>query len=548
LAGASLFGLLLAFLVPSAMGRIVLIIPILQDLSERLGLPREGKDARGILLAGILGTALPSTAILPSNIPNNVLAGIYERLSHQPISYSDYLLLHFPVLGAIKTVLLIVTLAFLYRSPSRWRTVGCAMASIRSTNGRLFWDFRYRGHRCREYTVLDDTPENRRKMAKVLKRIEEEIEAGTFDYRRTFPNSKLAEKFDASPKPVLVPVSLADSGTPKAAGPVFKDFAETWFDEMSVGWRRTYVATVRQILDKHLLPQFGEQAVGSVRRENILSFRSELAKVRGRKEGLSLSPRRINAITLVLCQVFNEAADRFDFSTPVQRIKPLKIRRADVRPFALDEVQKILDTVRPDFRNYYIVRFFTGMRTGEIDGLKWKYVDLERRLILVRESHVAGEQEEDTKTPQSQRDIQISIPVAKALEAQIKATGEVSEYVFCNRDGQPLDTNNVTKRVWYPLLRHLKLDLRNPYQTRHTAATLWLAAGESPEWIAKQMGHATTEMLFRVYSRYVPNLTRQDGSAFERLLLQSGAAGRTATTTPNRAPTTPDEEGASDHV
>jgi hypothetical protein len=122
LAGASVFGLFLAFLVPSAMGRIVLIIPILQDLSERLGLPREGKDARGILLAGILGTALPSTAILPSNIPNNVLASIYEHLSHQPISYSDYLLLHFPVLGAIKTGLLIVILAFLYRSPSNMGT------------------------------------------------------------------------------------------------------------------------------------------------------------------------------------------------------------------------------------------------------------------------------------------------------------------------------------------------------------------------------------------------------------------------------------------
>jgi integrase len=60
-----------------------------------------------------------------------------------------------------------------------------------------------------------------------------------------------------------------------------------------------------------------------------------------------------------------------------------------------------------------------------------------------------------------------------------------------------------------------------PYQCRHTAATLWLAAGEAPEWIARQLGHTTTEMLFRVYSRYVPNLTRRDGSAFERLITQS---------------------------
>ena len=79
----------------------------------------------------------------------------------------------------------------------------------------------------------------------------------------------------------------------------------------------------------------------------------------------------------------------------------------------------------------------------------------------------------------------------------------------------------MTQRVWYPLLRHLGLRQRRPYQTRHTAATLWLAAGEAPEWIARQMGHTTTEMLFRVYSRYVPNLTRRDGSALERLLLQT---------------------------
>lgn len=101
--------------------------------------------------------------------------------------------------------------------------------------------------------------------------------------------------------------------------------------------------------------------------------------------------------------------------------------------------------------------------------------------------------------------------------AQKEVTGQHA-YVFCNRVGSPVEHNNVTKRVWYPLLRHLGLRKRRPYQTRHTAATLWLASGESPEWIARQMGHTTTEMLFRVYSRFVPNLTRQDGSAFERLL------------------------------
>ena len=92
------------------------------------------------------------------------------------------------------------------------------------------------------------------------------------------------------------------------------------------------------------------------------------------------------------------------------------------------------------------------------------------------------------------------------------------EWVFCTRRGSPIDNQNFTKRVWAPLLEELGLKYRRPYQTRHTAATLMLGAGEAPEWIARVLGHTTTEMLFRVYSRYVPNLTRQDGSAMARLL------------------------------
>ena len=111
----------------------------------------------------------------------------------------------------------------------------------------------------------------------------------------------------------------------------------------------------------------------------------------------------------------------------------------------------------------------------------------------------------------------MSAPVFEAFKRQYSATGKM-EYVFCNLAGKPLRHNDVTKKVWYPLLSLLNLKKRRPYQTRHTAATLWLAAGESPEWIARQMGHSTTEMLFRVYSRFVPNLTRQDGSAFEKYL------------------------------
>ena len=321
--------------------------------------------------------------------------------------------------------------------------------------------------------------------------------------------------------PLVAPASVAAAALNT---PSFSAFAELWFTEFKVGWRKTYVTTVRGILDQHLLRRFGATAVGAVTRAQILEFRSHLSSVRGRRPGTKLSPARINTVMLILRQILQVAADRHEFSMPLQRLKPLKVPKSDVQPFSLEQAQRLIATIRPDYRNYLKVRIFTGMRSGEIHGLKWKYVDFERRLILVREAIVGGE-EANTKNDFSQRDIQMGQVVFDALQAQHKATGHLT-YVFCNRAGEPIDTVNFTKRVWYPLLRHLGLELRRPYQTRHTAATLWLAAGEAPGWIAHQLGHASTEMLFRVYSRFVPNMTRRDGSAFDRLLSQSlgGAA------------------------
>jgi len=410
------------------------------------------------------------------------------------------------------------------------------MGSVRKREdtGLLFIDFYFKNIRCREQMALTDTAMNRKKVQKDLNRIEAEIAAGTFDFRRYFPVSKNAEKFDEMAPPtsrnqVLQAVAGAmvhgSTGQPSvgvAGTPLLRDFVETWFTEKEVEWRRSHKKNVRADLDGRIIPQWGEWEVGRITKPDILGYRAELAKVQARGKTTMLSNRRINRIVNLLRQVINEAADRYDFRTPYRNIKQLKVKRTDVAPFALDEVLHIINTVRKDFRSYYTTRFFTGMRSGETDGLKWKYVDFERRLILIRETIVLGK-DEYTKNDSSQRDIQMSQVVYDALKAQAKVTLGKCDYVFSTRNLKPLDNKNVTNRVWYPLLRHLDLKPRRAYQTRHTTATLWLASGEAPEWIARQMGHTTSEMLFRVYSRFVPNLTRQDGSAFDRLLLQSGA-------------------------
>lgn len=391
-----------------------------------------------------------------------------------------------------------------------------AKIAVRKETGKLVIDFTYQGVRCREQTALPDTPLNRKRVQAVVEKIIKTRQDGTFNYRDFFPSSKLAARFDRAGATSLEPDVPKVDAIPNQTPP-FKAFANQWVDERSIEWRRSHIKSLVSTLNGRLIPHFGDKPVGSIGKSDILAFRATLAKVKGRGDKEGLSPKRINEIIGLLRQILNEAAERFDFTSPALNIKTLRLRKTDVDPFSLVDVQRILATVRPDYRNYFVTRFFTGMRTGEVHGLKWKYVDFDLRIIRVRETFVLGE-DEYTKTDGSQRDIQMSQPVFEALQQQFEVTGAASEYVFCNLMGQPLDNKNFSDRIWYPLLRHLDLKQRRPYQMRHTAATLWLAAGEAPEWIARQLGHTSTEMLFRVYSRYVPNLTRQDGSAMERLL------------------------------
>ncbi|WP_168382693.1 site-specific integrase [Acinetobacter indicus] len=382
------------------------------------------------------------------------------------------------------------------------------MATIRERSGKLIADFRYMGIRCRETTNLEDNAYNRRILKKRLEQLEAEITLGTFEYEKYFPKSNRVEKFkEKRSQQIAVQTKV----------PLFKEFTELWFKQKQVEWRTSYQQKVSIVIKNYLIPAFGNQVLSKIKKSDLLNFRASLAKVTHGKDQTSLKASRINQIMTPLRMILNDAAERYEFESPYKNINNLKESKIEVTPFSLEEVHKILTTVREDFRPYYTIRFFTGMRTSEIDGLQWKNIDLQRREIHIREALVNGVLG-GTKTYGSDRTIQMSDRVYQAFLQQKNLNSGKSEFVFCNRDGGPLDYRLVNKRVWHPLLRYLGLKPRRAYQTRHTAATLWLSAGENPEWIARQLGHSTTEMLFRVYSRYIPNVTRRDGSAFEAML------------------------------
>ena len=382
-----------------------------------------------------------------------------------------------------------------------------AKVRVRPETRTLYLDFQYQTVRCREQTALADTPGNRRALEAVGKRIDRDIAKGSFDYRAYFPDSPRAEQFDDPADPT----DAAASPTP-----TFAEFADVWYRESIPRWRDRYRRAIRETLDRIILPELGDKPLGAIQRADLLAFQAHIALRNGRGRQ-TISARRINKIMTLVKAVLNESADRFGLTSPARGLKTLKQRRPDVLPFSLEEAQLLIARVRTDYKYYLTIRLLTGLRTGEADGLQWQDVDLKNASFRIERTH-SRDGDGDTKTQGSKRTIPMVPQVLAAFEAQARYRRPDCPWVFHTSNGHPIDAVNFTNRIWYPLLRNLDLRPRPPYQMRHTAATLMLASGENPEWIASVLGHSTTEMLFRVYSRYVPNLTRNDGQAFAGLV------------------------------
>jgi anion transporter len=110
-----LVNMLLVFLMPSTLSRVVMLIPVVLALAQRLGYPEGGRQRAGMVMATLLSAYLCSTSVLPANVPNNVLLGAAEAFQGVQIRYFDYLILHFPVLALLRALTIWACVVWLFR-------------------------------------------------------------------------------------------------------------------------------------------------------------------------------------------------------------------------------------------------------------------------------------------------------------------------------------------------------------------------------------------------------------------------------------------------
>lgn len=119
LAAVVLIGVALAFIVPSAVGRVLLLMPLVLTAADQLGFGAERNGRTGMVLAAGFGTMTPAFAILPANVPNMALIGNAESLYGVTFGYGGYFLLNFTVIGVSAIIAVPLLLSILFRDTPR---------------------------------------------------------------------------------------------------------------------------------------------------------------------------------------------------------------------------------------------------------------------------------------------------------------------------------------------------------------------------------------------------------------------------------------------
>ena len=342
----------------------------------------------------------------------------------------------------------------------------------KGVNENLWVDFFHQGKRYRKPLKLTNTPANRRLAeSKILPNLQLKIASGQF-----FENQI----------------------------PTFNEFSIKSFDMHSQSRKQTTINDYQTSYNLHIKPLFGEKKLNSLKPSDIQVWQNNLLK--------KLSPRRVRNIRAVLSGIYQDAMrDEIIDKSPLSLISTPKLSKVDITPFSINEIFTILNNAEGQFKNFYALGFFSGLRSGEMIGLKWSDIDFNRREINISRAIKMGAIS-SPKTQGSVRTIDLLDTLLPFLEEQYKITGAKNTYVFLNdKDEHFYDIKRIRNTHWKNVLKLSNLEYRPIYHTRHSFATMMLENNEDVLWVSSMLGHSDASITLSHYAKYVNRKVKKRG-------------------------------------
>jgi integrase len=232
--------------------------------------------------------------------------------------------------------------------------------------------------------------------------------------------------------------------------------------------------------------------------------------------GIPLSFKRKNNILSATRTFVGWARRREIWTGHFFKIPRFPGRSAKIKPLDPAEA-KLLMTYAPfPYRDYFQFAILTGVRTGEALGLRFEDFDLKKRLISIRRALTCGKVV-STKTESSERTFAPVRPVWEIYQRRLQGNRKGSPWFFYSNRGGIL-SRGALQRYWRTFLAVFDIEARPLYATRHTYASLAIASGEDPLWVAKTLGHRRPDQLFLAYASYIEGV-KKDGDKFLDLVI-----------------------------
>jgi integrase len=403
------------------------------------------------------------------------------------------------------------------------------LGSVRKINEKAYVDFMYLDERVRESSGLDWNDDNVKKVRQQLDAIAVAVDSGTFRFADVFPNSKKREHFSKKER-----VLFGGSESPDEV--LFKDYATSWYDLLKASERvseRTLLG-YRRYIELYLVPFFGSMAFSDLNKGVFDSFISWAKAQQFRKRPVSNTT--VNKILVPMKMICRDAAISYDWGSGYNPFFGFKKLPEDdpyekILPFSIQEEDRLVSQMADHWKPYFQFAFSSGLRQGEQIGLKPDDIDWKKGLLRVRRAITLDEKgniiEGKTKNRYSRRTIRLTASMLEPLKAQKEIHERFEcEYFFCTSQGSRIHPSNLRTRVWLPALKKAGCEVREMKQTRHSFATVAIGCGENPLWVANVMGHRNTDMIIKVYSRYVEGQNgTQDGTSLDRAFQVTAGTG-----------------------